>query len=156
MRRKIQIKGYTRTVKGKTVKVKPYSRMVGKESSSAKPGDELKAKKEERATAAEEKKIPVYNTDPNAMTPSGMTRKEFDEAAFRENVLSTYRVAPEFARKKMLADPVQGKVIREYLGPKAPKDEAAETKARKRRMSLGSAVTRFANRLIAWGEKHTQ
>lgn len=156
MRRKIQIKGYTRTVKGKTVKVKPYSRMVGKDSSSAKPGDELKAKKEERATVTEEKKIPVYNTDPNAMTPSGMTRKEFDDAAVREHTIRTYKAAPEFARKKMLADPVQGKIIREYLGPKAPKDETAKAKPRKHKRSLGSALTRFADRLIAWGEKHSQ
>jgi len=152
MRRKIQIKGYTRTVKGKTVKVKPYSRMVGKDTGSAKPGDELRAKKEEKA--AEEKKAPVYNTDPNAMTPSGMTRKEFDEAALRENTLRTYKAAPEFARKKMLADPVQGKIIREHLGAKAPAAPTATPKRKKR--SLGDRLLRFADRLIAYGDKHSE
>lgn len=52
MRRKLQVKGYTRTTGGKTTKVKPYSRMGGKEgvygdAGRGEPGEEYESRKGE-------------------------------------------------------------------------------------------------------------
>lgn len=202
MRRKLQIKGYTRVSGGKAVKVKPHSRMAGKDgvnssSGRSQSGDEFRSKQSERSEPTltkeewdeilrqnELKRMPEWrrkqleeqddkeSVKPSSPAPKKDAQKEGRRQPSKQEsstgrpsaneaaIISQYKRAPQFAKDKMLNDPVQGAIIKKHLGTEATTSKKPKAKSQPHRYSsqpgLGGALNRLADNLNAWAERHSR
>ena len=140
MRRKLQVKGYTRTTGGKAVKVKPHSRMGGKEgvygdAGRGEPGEEYESRKGEELFHNRAEEDHVYKPGKYAY----MTEEEW--AAMAEQA----------ARER---EAKRGSSFRKTTAPVKKEETPRQPHKYSSLPGVAGRLNQVADKMLAWADKH--